>query len=59
MNSLADGAHASPLQKSYSHAICSFCPVAVPNVAEANSNHCPLSQLQNEALEESDIVSVC
>lgn len=27
MNSLADGAHASLLQKSCSQAICSFCPV--------------------------------
>lgn len=121
MNSLADGAHASLLQKSCSQAICSFCPVhtlffffllsvsflcrqrtllasvrnqngasihtpillqqwlwcssdgrsplllvlrgfcpeAVPNVAEANSNHCCWSQLQNEALEEFDIVSIC
>lgn len=36
-----------------------LCPEPVPSVAEANSNHCCLSQLQNEALEESDIVSVC
>lgn len=117
MNSLADGAHASLLQKSCSQAICSFCPVhtgffclsvsflcrqrallasdrnqngasihipillqhwlwcssdgrspsllvpsglrteAVPNAAQANSNHRRLSQLQNEALEQFDIVS--
>lgn len=118
LNSLADGAHASFLQKSCSQAICSFCPVHTifffpqcflslmtkssvgfwqkPKWSFHSHSHpapavtlmffrwekpffcwgafvqrlCPtwqkptpitacLSQLQNEALEEFDIVSVC